>query len=728
MANGDISLPPDPTAAPDLEKFAKSLAGALSQVADFTFLKTVPTNLIAEAIALALSLPFKFLAELVVLSAKVTLDLLGTARSETDQLAGIALQELFGEGVDIGGIRGGAGGSGADGIAAGVLAQMLGGALSGGSNPGPTAAPAEHFMGMLLGVSIRAWLLEFLTDLLPESVRIAPFNDLIDGVLGALGVQRLARVALQPAIHNAVALPLQWLVLDALRPTLLAEGAAVKAFLRGEWTRQQLEDELGAKGYSSERIDQVVKDTKNFISQADVLTLVRNGVWTEEQAATDFQERGYSNGEAQAIILTDHLAKVDALHTRAIAAYELQWKRGKLDDGGFVGALTAMHERDDVAAFWLEILKAEQAAGFKILDKAQLDQALQRNVISLPEWRAGLVLLGYHDDDVTILEMTEQATIASKEQAAQLKAQKAAEAAAAKAAAKQAAAAAKAQAAAEKAAKAAAAAAAKKTAAAAKQDTLLAKQQLLAQQAQARRDQIAKAQEQKLITTAEAQQALAGVVQAENAAAAAVNTQKAIATQTANETTRLTAAQLTASTVADQATRDAQAATVAADAQAAALQERRQERIANYQAQRDQVDQEEQAGLLTANAAQKKRDTIATAEKAAVAAERLDQLAIARAQAAAKKTAATAAAKAAKASAAVSLIPTATARTTAIVASSAAQLAQVKATGGAHTAAAKAQVAAAQAGALDTATSQLDALNAQLLAEFQAFEKQHGPA
>ena len=727
MSNGDVGPQfPGEGQPPDLDQFAKSLAGAISQLGDFTFLKVVPSNFIAESIALVLSIPLKLLGDVIVLAAKTLVDVLETSRAQTDALAAVALSEVFGGDVNVGDLRSGPGSAGAGALGAGVLANLLGPAIAGGEAIAPDAAPAERFMGELLGVGIRGWLLEFITDLIPESFRIAPFNDLVETTLQSLGIGRLARVALQPAIKAAIATPLEWLILDAIRPTLVSEGLAVKAYLRNDWTRQQLEDELGAKGYSSERIDQLIKDNKNFISQADVLTLVRNGVWTEDQAVQDFTDRGFTNGEAQSIVLTDHLVKLDALHARAIAAYELQWKRGIIDDGQFTGALTAIHERDDVAAFWLTVLKAEQNAGLKLLDKTQLDAALSKNVISLPEWRQVLGALGYSSDDVTVLEMTEQATLASKEQAS-----------AAKAAAKQ-------QAATDKAARAQAAAAAKQqkadaaklaaeqkaqdkiAQAQAKQDTLLQKQQLLATQAQARRDQIAKAAAQKLITTAEAQQQLAGVQLAEQQAADAVKANAQIQSSSAAAADQIAAADLTAQTAADQATQAAAAATAQADAQEQALTERRQERIALYDAQRAQVDQEESTGLLTATAAQKKRDTITTNENAAVKAERLDQLAIARAKKSAAKVQAAGAIKAAKASAQAGLIPTATARKQAVIASTAAALGAVKAAGASRSAGAKANIAAAQAGSIAAASQQLDTLNTQLLNELQAFEKAHG--
>ncbi len=725
MSNGDE--PPGGSVDVSFDHVGEAIAGALAKLGDFTFLKIVPTNFVAETVALLLALPFKLAADLVVLVAKTIVDLLSTSRAETTALAATTLGEVFGEGFS-GAVGSGGLGGNASTIGAAFLRAVIGDAIDTGTPiDGPTSAPAEAFLGNLLGVGIRAWLLEILTDLLPEPIRPGIFNDLVETVLRTSGLQRLSRVALQPAIQSAIAAPLQWLVHDALRPTLLSDGQAVKAFHRGKWSQQQMTDELAARGYSDSRIDDIVNDLELRLGTTDVTLLVRNQVWTSEEGQQYLQDSGYPAETAASILEIDTLKQLDALRGRAIAAYEQQYKRGQLSDSGFSSALRLMDIDAEVIQAWLTILKVEQVSGFKVLDKTQLDAALGKNVISLDEWRNGLINLGYNAADTLILEMTEQAVISSREQAIELKKQKQDAAAAAKVQAKADAAAAKKQRAADLAAKQAAAAAARKAAAVQRQQTVLEKQALIGQQAAARRDQIAKAQANKILTAAGAKAALDQVTQTETAAAAAVKADQAIQTSTATEQNQLAAADLTAQTAAEKATQEAAAASANADAQATALQERRQERIAKYEAQRAQVEAEEASGLLTANAAQKKIDTINTNEAADVKAERLDELAIARARKQAATIAARGAGAAAAAAGRVQLIPAASARKTAILSSSSAQLAQVKATSGSATAAAKARAAASSAASVTTAAQQLDALNAQLLEQLQQFEAAHGP-
>src|SRR5438132_2472503 len=100
MANGDDSGTPGTTT--NLDDLAKAIAGALSQVADFTFLKVVPTNFVADALALFLTIPLKLLSDVVVLAAQTMLKLLETERPETSALASVALSEVFGTPVRIG--------------------------------------------------------------------------------------------------------------------------------------------------------------------------------------------------------------------------------------------------------------------------------------------------------------------------------------------------------------------------------------------------------------------------------------------------------------------------------------------------------------------------------------------------------------------------------------------------------------------------------------------------
>jgi hypothetical protein len=724
MAAGD-ELPPGEVRS--FDDLAKAIAGALSQVSDFTFLKVVPTNFIADTIALFLTLPLKLLADVVVLAAKTMLALLQTQRAETSELASVALSEVFGTPVRIGGGGNSFGGGDATNLGRSILERFLPVLTGGEAKVGPTAEPAERFLGELLGVSVRAWLLEFISDLMPEAVRIAPFNDLVDSVLGSTGVSRLARVALRPAIQVAVAEPLQWLVLDTLRPTLLSEGQAVKTFLSGKWTRQQLDDELGAKGFSFDRQEAIIASAEKGLSISDVRVLVKNKAWTDEQAVTLLSEQGIPNGNVRAMLDVGVFQEIDALRPRAIAAFELQWKRGVTDDSGFTSALAALNIRPEVAAFWLQILHAEKAAGFRVLDVSQLNKARDGNVISAPEWRAGLELLGYSTDDVTVLELTEQGALASREAAAAAKVAQKQKAAADKAAAKE-------QAAADKAARVAAAADAKAKTAQTRIDrqkehttTLLARQTLLAQQAQARRDQIATAKAAALITAQQEQIALAQVSEAERAAAITAASHTQIQTTLDQAATNFDQLEITVTVAAEAARRDAAAATELAANQEAALVERRAERITLFHAERDKVDLELDRQLITQKEHDRKILDLTVSEQAAVRAERLDELAIARARKQAEGRSAAAQAAAAKAARGQGLVPTSTARRTATIASAAAAKSTLSATTLSARTGTQAKIAADRAAATLEATRQVDALNAQLLEQLKQFEIEHAP-
>ncbi len=136
MAINPVTGQEDDGSAPDLEAFAKSIAGAFSQVGDFSWLKVNPTNFVVDAIALLLSIPLYIFDKIIILAAKTLAKVIQSTGPEVAELASVALSEVFGTSVTVSPGRGGLGGE-EETIGQTVLNQLLGPAIAQGAGSSP---------------------------------------------------------------------------------------------------------------------------------------------------------------------------------------------------------------------------------------------------------------------------------------------------------------------------------------------------------------------------------------------------------------------------------------------------------------------------------------------------------------------------------------------------------------------------------------------------------------
>jgi hypothetical protein len=712
----------DPLSPPDFTKLADRFAASLGEIAQFTILKSDPFKMIESFIALALSIPIALFAELATAAGVIIVKTLENVNPQIAQLASLTLSEVFGQEVTLGGITGGHG----TGVATQLGKELLNGILGleaagAGGELQPGFEPAERLMGTLLGVPIRGWLLETVTEL-GSLGQIKLFHELVEDVQQAIGAGRLARVALQPAIKAAIATPAEWKVLQSLRPSLLSPGIIAKAYNRGHINAGQAYAEMALLGFADWRIDEILNDAAPKISPAGVASLWHHGQMDEAEAIAYVQDQGYTQEDAQRILSLPALAVIDGIKQTIIDVYDQAYVDWFIDDQEYLSNVQDFDYDPNLAPLRLQRVQLKRQFSRRSLTLAQLNAALAKNIIDLLEWRKALQDQGYVDDDITILELTARETASDKETQAAAKAAAKQSAADAKAAA----AATKAQAAADKKAAADQAKAAiqqqravdKASAAAATE----AKKQLAAAAALQLTQARQAAENQKLID-AQAAAALK-VATAANIQQQTILTQSLLDAQKALDDSQAAAdrAQLTAQTLADQAAAAVADAISRSDLEEQTILARRAERIAAFESRLALVDQQEADGLITDTAAVKQREHLQELEDEAEAAEELDELAIQKSVDQAKSVQGAALAKVAAAAAQASLLPTAAEKTQQQIAAAAAGKAKLSADVAASKLAADAKISAQRIATFNDAAAKYDALLQQLEQQRQQLE------
>lgn len=268
------------------------------------------------------------------------------------------------------------------------------------------AAPAERFLGFLMNFAIRQGNVEMLTSFLPEEVRIGEgFRAYGELMAKNLGLGRLARQALKPLIATLVADPLQFKLNEQYRPKRLGPAPAIKKFFRTPDFEQQMRKELAQEGYSDERIDDLIEDSRPGLADrqlieslfrfGDVTTHVGDG---QSLGIHDrLTQRGHSAEDAQKLI---DLARptLDKGEISTLFVNE------KMDQPTALGYLSKLGYDDDTAQLVLRSHSLTHNHA-RHLGLSELKKAFHNAVIDLLEFKAKLTAQGYADDDIQIITL-----------------------------------------------------------------------------------------------------------------------------------------------------------------------------------------------------------------------------------------------------------------------------------------------------------------------------------
>jgi len=708
----------------DVEQIAEKISAGLVESGGVTAIWRSAFRPVLELVAGILGLLMSALTELAAFLAKLLVQSMQTADPAINELAGVTLDEIFGNsGIGGGGSRDP--GQAAAAIGKGVIDALIAASASGGGGDGitPSEVPAEKFLGTLMEVGIRGWVLDLIGEV--ESLgRIHAFNDLVETVIQSLGIGRLTRIALQPAIHLLIAQPMAEKFSLQYRPARLGDDIAARAYLAGAHDSAWLQTELGAKGLSTDRITDIVNAVTKRIPIADFDRLVHDGQLADSDFADELKHDGYQPGDSLFIRRAESLRRIDPILRDELTAQLMLLHEGIIDLDQFQSALHVVQLPADEKEAWFQVAQLRAITKRKALSVAQLGELLTRNILDLSEYRARLEELGYTPDDATLLEMLEQKVISDKADAAQRKAAAAQQKAEAKAKAK---------------ADAAAAAQAKKEAAAqakkdhqafleAKQkaadDAALAKTQLTEQAMKDRVALVDQAAKDKLLTAAQVTQQRAQIRSTEQAHAAQVKSAETAQGALAAEADKVSANAVQRQILADKAVAVTAAARKRVQLDQQLLDAKQAARVAGYEAARQSAQDAADAGEITSKQLATKLRAIDLAEKKDVAAEQVRQAEIAKAQGTADQQVAAADFNVASLQEKATTLPAASQRRQDLIATAAADKLQQIALVGSDTMQQLSDITSRRIAAHDAASTAREQLDAELAAQRIALEQQ----
>jgi hypothetical protein len=201
------------------------------------------------------------------------------------------------------------------------IARVFINALAKGQNSTQGLQPSDEgmqaFMEAAAHMAFEGWLMGWLAEA-GTLGQMETFAELKDIMESSLGVGRMARRVMQPALKVLVEDPYTWKLNQTWHPTLLSAKEAVRFYLRGGIDRGGLQAIMDRHGYQSTLVDELIWDEVKPIGPGDIETLRFHGDMDDTAAVNALKRMGYDEANAKNQLQAMQYNRYDAMHRRKL--------------------------------------------------------------------------------------------------------------------------------------------------------------------------------------------------------------------------------------------------------------------------------------------------------------------------------------------------------------------------------------------------------------------------
>jgi hypothetical protein len=271
----------------------------------------------------------------------------------------------------------------------------------------PSDAAARTYIQKVVGMSVEGWLEAGIMKAVPFHL-LEGMTELDDSLAEVLGLGRMTRMVVRPAIDILVAGPYEWKLNKQFRPKLLTSSQLVRQYHRGQLTAEQVREELARQGYSDERIDALVNEGSKFLGVSDLAFLERNGYWTPEQTLAHLREQGYSESIATTLLEIERIQRIDTAKNDLVSAATQAFIARDIDKETYVQLLDTVGMQPEVRRFVLLSAGLRREFNTKRLSASDAEQAVKRGFWSIRQYTDYLKDQGFTDADITTKQLLVQ--------------------------------------------------------------------------------------------------------------------------------------------------------------------------------------------------------------------------------------------------------------------------------------------------------------------------------
>jgi hypothetical protein len=326
-----------------------------------------------------------------------------------NEVAAAAVSDLFGVQVSAGIL--GPGGSPASKEAMGtaisqaILNSIGAGAPTGGDGTlQPSAAGAQKFLATAANLAVEGWLEGFAFELVTAG-QVETFAELKDIMASALGLGRIARRVLAPPLKTLVVDPYTWLLHRTYKPTLLAVSEQVRAYIKGQLTRAQLDDAASYWGYTSDKVDTLIAISSLHISPGDLGALVDRGQIAESDALAEIQAQGYDAHSAAALLFIARKARPEAMERTFLDTAITGLADGKITRDAVEQYINGVGLPDSEKQLYVQLADLKVALHQTRPSMSQGVSLVEAGIWNLDDFRTLATYYGYSPADEQALEL-----------------------------------------------------------------------------------------------------------------------------------------------------------------------------------------------------------------------------------------------------------------------------------------------------------------------------------
>lgn len=273
----------------------------------------------------------------------------------------------------------------------------------------PGADGAERLMGIAAHITLHGWFVGLLVERAEKFFSLSgPMENIArlgEELVEAMGVGRLARVALRPLAQILMATPLQWDLHKQLRPTMLSDSSVIRQWMRGHWAWADVQEVLARAGHSEANIAALLNEQRKFLAVGDVRELLVRETWTQDQALTHLRDQGYDENAAQIALRVEGIRRIASHETSLASAILSAYTSRDIDDGEFSSLINASIGPPSERALLTELGQTRRALNIRHLSSAQAESCVFAKVLPIASYRDALFREGYEPDAALALEL-----------------------------------------------------------------------------------------------------------------------------------------------------------------------------------------------------------------------------------------------------------------------------------------------------------------------------------
>lgn len=319
---------------------------------------------------------------------------------------------------------------------------------SGGGELGPDVTAAENFLGVMANLAIEGWTIDLAGEFLTLGV-IKNLGELNESMAHVLGLGRLSRTVLRPFVNTLIALPATWSVNKQYRPKMLSVPEAIAAMNRGDIDEATMLEIAQRDGYGDDAIAALRNAAIKTLTLPDMRMLVRSATWQRDDAIAELRLSNHDAARAELLWNVEDARDLEHHQLELANAVAAAYVDRKIDEPTLAEQLGAIDLPALTTARIHELASQKRLVNVLHLTRADVESAVELEVLSTSDYADWLKARGYADNDALTLELMLQAKMNKLSDAKTARAAAAAERAAQKAAKLQAAAAKRDQVAAE---------------------------------------------------------------------------------------------------------------------------------------------------------------------------------------------------------------------------------------------------------------------------------------